>query len=208
MIVRRLALACVSSLAIAGAMLACGARTGLGVGAESDAALDHPIDHVNDAIVFDTFDVVDVLDASDAPDVFDAPLALCDGCSLDLNANQTPVQNNFQGAQWLAYELPMACDQFAAWIAIHDNTSAIRVYVEDGTGAPGAEVLPPTATTPMNDAGWYVAPAGIVLKGGRSYYVATAYDSYTGTGATLTAWSVGGTFTRYYGSFWPEGGSW
>ena len=204
------------ALAVAAGMLACGARTDLGGRLEAaDATSDHASDAKDAADAkdgpdaFDAPDSFDASDALDAPDVYDGPFALCGVCSADLNANETWIgPNDFQGAQWLAYELPVACDQLAAWIAIHDDTAAIRVYADDDTGRPGAEIVPPTPTQESGDAGWFVAKANVQLTGGQSYWVATSIVPYFNGGTTHTAWSVGGTVTRYWGSFQGNGGNW
>lgn len=182
-------------------MIACGARTDLGGEAQQtvDASDDQPIDHPQDH-AHDTATAPDADDASDDVVVADAPAALCGVCSADLNATETPIgSNTYQGAQWLAYEFPVACDQFAAWFAIHDDTAAVRVFADDGTGQPGAEIVPSTPTQPMTNApGWFVIAASVQLQAGRSYWVATSITNYYG-GSTHTAWSTSGTVTRYYG---------
>ncbi|HSQ64246.1 MAG TPA: hypothetical protein VLM85_13560 [Polyangiaceae bacterium] len=209
-----------SSLAIAAAMLACGARTGLREGEleTSDATSDHASDHAGDRhdSAIDAADAADAADAHhaadadadtyDAPYVYDGPVALCGTCSTDLNANGTFNPNVYQGATWLAYELPVGCDQFAAWIAIHADTSEVRVYADDGTGKPGAEILAPTPTQPVGDAGWFEVPANLQLLGGHSYFVATSLVPYYPKTNTHCPFATSGAATRWYGSF--QGGPW
>jgi len=204
-----------ASLAVGAALVACAARTGLDsidvdAGESLDGTVvDHALDRRDVALdaSSDASDAIDALDAIEVLDVAtDGPVALCGVCSADLNANETPVgPNQFQGAQWLAYELPIACDQYAAWIAIHDDSAFVRVYADDGTGRPGAQLVAPTATQPIAN-GWFVIAANIQLQGGHSYYVATSITPYSGS--THTAWSTTGTITRYWGSFDSQGGNW
>ena len=144
--------------------------------------------------------------AFDGGAIYDGPRAVCASCSADLNVNEPWWSWSYQGATWLAYELPVGCDQQATWIAVHSDTSAVRVYADDGTGRPGVELVAPTKTQPMGDAGWYSIPVSLTLEGGKSYFVATSIDPYTPKTNTRTTFALSGASTRYYGSF--GGGPW
>ncbi len=197
-----------ASLAVAAGFLACGSRTELDVGEPVDATIDHPADHASDhhdatldAPVLDAALDAEADAVSDAPSVYDGPVAPCGTCSADFNANETFNPNWYQGAIWLAYEFPVGCDQFAAWIAIHADTSVMRVYADDGTGRPGAEIVPPTPAQPMGDAGWFEIPANVQLVGGRSYFVSTSLVPYYPKTNTRCPFSIAGSATRWYGSY-------
>lgn len=126
---------------------------------------------------------------------YEGPWATCDFCSSDLNGGEPPGDNCVQGAEWLAIELPLPCDRFAAWLEVHSNAPALRVFADDGNERPGAEIVPATKTFPTAK-GWVAIAPGIKLPKGI-YWVALS-----GEGAPTTcAFAKSGTTTKYFGGW-------